>query len=192
MQYLAQIISAMNASIRAILDDKRFAKSLYYGIAVIAEDNKALRPLITDDYDNDTFISVDDKVPLTVYHRTLQITRALDAKKRYGADAGQILETASMCLIAYGTRKLIKLTPEELEAAIAAGMPTIVAATTRKDLKLNSCQVQLTSSVLDPVQIYSQETKSEVFDLPPNQLLIRVNYNVISTYNTACFNLCDC
>lgn len=192
MQYLAQIVNGINAAIKATLDDKRFQTSLYFGIAILADDNGKLRPLVTDHYDDDVFISPDTKIPLTIYHRTLQITRTTDRRKTYGSDPGAIIENASMCLIAMGSRKLIRLTPEELEGAISAGMPALIAKNTTDNLNLSRCEIQLTSSILDQVQIYQQETKSDTFDLPPNELMIRVNYTILSTYKTACFNLCDC
>lgn len=193
MQYLAQIVNGINDSIKAVLNDKRFQAGEYNGIAILAADGDRIRALVTDHFDDDKFISVDDKLPVVIYHRTLQITRGIESKKAYGSDKPQsIKETASMCLIAYGTRKLIRMTPEELEAAIAAGIPKMLTTDTRKTLGLSSCQIELSNSILDQVTIYQQETKSEGFELPPNQLLIRVNYNIVSTYNTACFNLCDC
>ena len=97
-----------------------------------------------------------------------------------------------MALIAIGSRKLIRLTPEELEAMIVAAMPSTIKKSTLVPYKLNSCQVTPTNSVVDPVTVYLQEYKRETYELPPNALMIRVNYNINSAYNTACFNLCDC
>ena len=91
-----------------------------------------------------------------------------------------------------GSRKLIRLTPEELEAMIVAAMPSTIKKSTLAPYKLNSCQVTPTNSVVDPVTVYLQEYKRETYELPPNALMIRVNYNINSAYNTACFNLCDC
>ena len=97
-----------------------------------------------------------------------------------------------MAMIAMGTRALIRLTPEELEAAIAASMPSVLTPATRKTLKLDSCTITPTSSVLDAVDVYLQETKSDKFELQPNSLMIRINYSIESTYDRLCFDLCNC
>ena len=65
MQYLAQITSAINDRIQETLTDKRFQGSDFNGIAVAAADGDQIRPLITDHYDDDKFISPDDQIPLS-------------------------------------------------------------------------------------------------------------------------------
>lgn len=190
MQYLAQITAAINNRIQETLTDKRFQGSDFNGIAVAAADGDQIRPLITDHYDDDKFISPDDQIPLIIYHRTISITRTDDVKAGFGDEQTKKRETAAMAIIAIGSRKLIRLTPEELEAMIVAAMPSTIKKSTLAPYKLNSCQVTPTNSVVDPVTVYLQEYKRETFDLPPNALMIRVNYNIISAYNTACFNLC--
>lgn len=192
MQYLAQITTAINNRIMETLTDKRFQGSELHGIAVLAQDGDRLRPMITDHYDVDKFISPDDRIPLIIYHRTISIGRSDDIRQGFGDEQTKKKETANMALIAIGNRKVLRLTPEELEAAIIAGMPSTISKTTLQPYKLNSCQIIPTTSVLDPVTVYLQEYKQETYELPPNALMIRVNYNINSAYNTACFNLCDC
>ncbi len=192
MQYLAQIVTAINQRIATALNDKRFQGSDYNGIAVPAADGDVIRPLITDHYDDDKYISPDEQVPIIIYHRTIGIARTDDVKAGYGDEQTKKRETSSMALIAIGSRRLIRLTPEEMEAAIVAAMPSILKKETLQPYKLNSCQITPTNSVLDPVTVYLQEYKRDTFDLPPNALMIRVNYNIISAYDTACFNICHC
>lgn len=193
MQYLAQITKAINDRIRTeVLTDARFQGSQYNGIAILAADGESLRPLITDHYDEDRFISPDDQIPLTIYHRTISITRTDDDKRSVGDNQFKKKETAAMALIAIGSRKLIKLTPEELEAALVSGFPSVIGAETRKTLNLNACTIKPTTSILDPVAVYAQEYQTKAFELRPNALLIRINYNIESAYNTACFDLCNC
>jgi hypothetical protein len=192
MQYIAQIAAAINAAIKLGLQDSRFEGSDYNGIAILASDGKKLRPMIVDHYDNNKYITADDSVPLQIYHRTIKINRADQPGKSYGDHIAGKLETTNMALIAIGSRRMIKLTPEELEAAIVAYLPSMVNKETTRQLQISSCKISPTDSVLDPVTVYLDENKTTTYELSPNSLMIRINYTITSTYNTACFNICDC
>lgn len=192
MQYSHQIVSAINKQIQSTLSDARFSNSEYHGIAVLAKDGDNLRPLITSHYDTNKFITADFQIPLRIYHRTIGISRRKDVKIGYGDNDTEIKEETTMALIAIGNRSLIQLTPEELEAAIVASMPANLSKATRSQLKLKSCIITPTTSILDPVEVYMQENKTDIFELPPNSLMIRINYSINSTYDRACFSLCDC
>lgn len=192
MQYIAQISNAINNSIRAGLNDSRFDGSDYNGIAILASDGEKLRPMIVDHYDTCKFMTADDQIPLQVYHRTIKISRADQAGKSYGDQLAGKQETTNMALIAIGSRRLIRLTPEELEAAIVSYFPSMIAKATTSALKLSSCKITPVDSVLDPVAVYLDENKTTAYELSPNSLMIRINYTITSTYNTACFELCDC
>lgn len=199
MQYLKQIVTAINASIAAKFDDVRFQGSEFNGIAVSAvkkmEDSEetTLAPLITDDYDDNRWVGIDDTFPIRLYHKTNTFAYVDLPMKGYG-DGGNTgkRETAQMSIICYGNRAMIRLTPEELEGAIVAGLPSALRDTITSALKIHSCVIRPTGSTLDPVNVFLTEYRTKDYRLPPNALLIRVNYNIESTYKTACFNICDC
>lgn len=193
MQYLKQIVKAINTQVATKFTDVRFGGAAYHGICTLASNGDKLMPVVCDNYDDDQFITPDDTFPLIIYHRTIQIGYADEPLKSYGNDGNTAKkETAQMALIAYGTRSIIRLTPEELEGAIMSGMPSAIANTTTTQLNLKSCVIRPVNSVLDPVSVYLAEYRTPQYDLGPNALMIRLNYNIESTYKTPCFDLCNC
>ena len=192
MQYCHQIASAINTSIKATLNDNRFKDSVYFGIATLVQHEDRIQPMLTDNHDVNRIITPDNSIPLQIYHRTISISRTSTTTTGFGDANSEIKETTSMAMIAIATRKLLRLTPEELEAAIIASMPAVLTPTTRKALKLKSCSIKPTTSNLDAAEVYLQETKSDKFELQPNSLMLRINYSIECTYNRACFQLCDC
>lgn len=197
MQYIKQIVNAINNSIKANLTDNRFQNAEYYGIAVSAvhsvDGQTRLAPLVADNYDNEVWVGVDDTLPLRLYHKTNSITYSDEPAKGYGDDGNMVKkEVAQMSMIVYATRSMVRLTPEELEGAILSGLPSSLTNATIEPLKLRSCIIRPVSSALDPVSVYLNEYRTPQYELSPNALFIRVNYNIESTYKTSCFELCNC
>ncbi len=193
MQYIKQIVTAINNSIAAQLTDVRFGGSEYNGIVTYAINNDKLMPMLADNYDDNRFIGVDDTFPIRIYHRNNGISYSDVPGNSYGHE-GHLgkKEVDNMSVIVYGNRALIRMTPEELEGAIMSGMPSAIARTTLTALKISSCVIKPTSSILDPVLVYATEYRTDRFDLGPNALFIRLNYNIESSYKNSCFNICDC
>lgn len=193
MQYLKQIVTAINNSISAKLDDPRFQGAEYHGIAISAanEDNK-LMPLVTDHYDDNRWVGIDDTLPLRLYHKNNGLSYSDDIKSAYGDGNSTKKEIASMSMIIYGSRIRLKLTPEELEGAIVSGLPSAIGNATLSALKIKSCMIRPASSILDPVANYTAEYRTNEYPLGPNALFIRINYIIESSYKNACFNICDC
>jgi hypothetical protein len=193
MQYLKQIVTAINTSIAAKLTDVRFDGADYNGIVTYANKDGKLMPLVTDSYDIDKYIGIDDTFPLRVYHRNNGMSYTDEPAKSYGSDGNTSKkEIANMSAIIYGSRSILRLTAEELEGAIMSGMPSAIADSTLSQLKIKSCLVRPVSSVLDPVINYATEYRTNEFPLGPNALFIRLNYTIESSYKNACFNICDC
>lgn len=193
MQYLKQIVNAINTNIATVFTDVRFGGSEYNGICILANNDGKLMPLSCDNYDDEKWVGPDDTFPIRIYHRTLAIGYVDEPTKSYGNDGNTSKrETAQMTLVAYANRNAVRMTPEELEGAIMSGIPSAISNATAAQLKLKSCTIIPVACSVDPVAVYLAETKAAMYDLPPNTLLIRINYNIVSTYKTACFNLCDC
>lgn len=198
MQYIKQIVNAINIAIEAKLDDPRFQGSEYHGIAVSAiqtddEGKTRLMPLVTDHYDNERWVGIDDTLPLRIYHKNNGIGYSDEPGKSYG-DGGSTSkkEVTQMSMIVYGNRMMLKLTPEELEGAVVSGLPSALGDATISQLKIKSCVIRPTSSVIDPITNFLTEYRTDKYELPPNALFIRINYNIESSYKNACFNICDC
>lgn len=197
MQYLKQIISAINESISAKLSDQRFQGSEYNGIAISAaqeNDNGVTRlmPLLANDYDEEKWVGVDDTFPLRIYHKNNGIGRGEEQTKSVGDNVYVKKEVAQFSIIAYGNRARLRMSPEEMEAAIVSGLPSAIDKSIRTRLSLNSCIIKPVSSIFDPVIVYLAEYRTDKYELGPNALFIKINYNIESTYRTACFNICDC
>lgn len=197
MQYLKQIVTAINQSIAAKLSDSRFQGSEYNGIAISAAQTNGdgvsrLMPLIADNYDEEKWVGVDDTFPLRIYHKNNGIGRTDEPRKATGDNQYVKREVAQFSIIAYGNRARLLMTPEEMEAAIVSGMPSAIHKDTRSQLQLSSCIIKPTSTLFDPVINYLAEYRTDKYELGPNALFIRINYNIESIYKTVCFNICDC
>ncbi len=193
MQYLKQIVNAVNTQVATKFTDVRFNGKELNGICILANDGERTRPLLTDNYDDNRWVGPDDTFPLRIYHRTITISRADVPGKSYGNNGNTTKqETANMSLFAYANRNLVRLTPEELEAAIVSGMPSAIANATLANLKLNACVIVPTNSDVDSARVFVSEFRPQNYELTPNGLFIRINYNIVSTYRTPCFDLCDC
>lgn len=196
MQYLKQIVNAINTNLSTALADERFAGGKLWGIATMAvaesNGNSILTPLVTDDYDDNIWAGIDDTKPYIIYHKNRGLAYADAIGKNYGDGNTVKKETANMSLVVWGERSQLRLTPEEFEAAIISGLPSALSSSVLAPLKLHSSIIRPVSTDFDSVNVYLSEYKVAQYPIGPNALFFRINYSIESTYKTSCFNICDC
>ncbi|HQU40709.1 MAG TPA: hypothetical protein PLI89_12640 [Chitinophagales bacterium] len=190
MQYLKQLVSHYNLAIQATLDDPRFEGSSFHGLVNYVEREGLVVPVLTDNYDVNQYVGVDDTQPIIIYHAAGNIAYA-DVPARSFGDEIVKRETDSMRAIVYANRAKVRMTPEEVEAAIISSFP-IISKADRIEYKLKTVIFRPVSSNLNPRSVWAQEYPGQDFALPPNGILISINYAIESTYNISCFSLCDC
>lgn len=193
MPYLKQIVVLINAGLKAsALSDKRFDKGVFYGIAKllprIENEQTVTIPAIVDNDGNCTDVTIDDMKPFHLYHR---VTDIVYAKGDSFGDEQLITETASMLMVVYGDRNILKLETEQLIAAIQAGFLTELSMTDKDAYKIKTCSLEIGNINLNPQQVYSGEYSGDVgYELKPNSIMVSIAYTITSEYDKQCVDIC--
>lgn len=193
MPYIKEITTIINTELQSTtLSDKRFDKGSFYSLArLIRRQEDGDRVTIPNIITNDgvcTPLTITDSKPFILYHRTLDLSYAKgDA---YGNNQ-LIQETAKMRAVAYGNRRILKVEPELLIAAIQAGFLQELSFTDRGTYRLQKCNINITDINIDSEKVYSEEYSGDVeYRLKPNEMMVYIDYTIISEYDKECVDIC--
>ncbi len=193
MPYLKEITTIINNELQATtLSDKRFDKGAFYSLARLVtrqdEENNATIPSIVDNNGDCTSLVITDVKSFIMYHRLINLS--YDKGDAFG-DNQLIQETATMRAVVYGRRKILKIEPELLIAAIQAGFLQELDVTNKNLYKLQKCNINITSINLNSEEVYSQEYSGDVaYRLKPNEIMASIEYTIISEYDKSCVDIC--
>lgn len=197
MAYLKQIVQMVNDALAArAFSTVAFTGKRLYGIAATVnyqdQAGEAVRePMISDNADNLTYVGYDDSSPVTVYHKTITISRELNREASYGNPIDVLTETAQMQMIVYANRMKVKLTPEEVDALIIDSMPTHLTKAQIQPYKLRSVIITPGQSNFNSAAIYNVEY-SAPSRMKPSDIFFSINYTVTTQFKQGCLELCEC
>lgn len=140
-------------------------------------------PCLIDHTGEGKDVSVDDRSPVIIYHKSNSIATAIRTQEAYGNSLGSIQNTYSNTLIVYLNRKKIKKLPDEVFLYIQASFPETLA------IEPFRVVVRVTNVILNSQQVWASEYQTD-FKLPPEASLFAVNYTVESSFQKNCFDKC--
>lgn len=192
MPYLKEIATLINIELQgSTLADKRFDKGAFYSIArllKVNDESENTIPTIVDNNGVCTPLVVNDTKSFILYHRVIDIKYD---KLEANGDDQLIQETATMRAVAYGSRRILKIEPELLIAAIQAGFMQELDTTNKNTYKLQKCNISITGINLNNEEVYSQEYSGNVaYKLKPNDIMSSIEYTIVSEYDRSCIDIC--
>lgn len=175
MNSIRNIISSLNESI--ILP----TGSEVNGVAeLVPRDDKTLPEI------DGNFVGIDDKFPVRIYHRLINVNSLIRSGTGVGRSVGDQVNTYSAAMVVFLQKERACLYPDELLLFIQSNFPERVTMNPYK-----SIIVTFKDAVLDSQAVWAQEYKSgEDYRLKSNQFLFKINYSIETTFSKGCFKEC--
>lgn len=202
MPYLKLIVDEINARLLAgVLKYPKFAGTKLYGISspIIRESQKSgsnIVPGIINEKGEIVYTSIDDKYPVSAYHKVNAMTYPVDKADDFGKQGDFKTSKADMSLIVFGLSNKIKMLSYELETLLMSGFPEGMGKLNDKAVlatwQIKSLSLITTSSDMNARNIFNTEFPGANYFLKPEHILFKLNYTIESSFNKTCFATCDC
>ncbi len=188
------IVQLINNALQAgNFSSRKFQSSILYLIAdpikTIGNDAESTAPYIIDNNGEAVELTFDDTNQFQIYHKIDSQAYKL-ADLDYGAPGTTMNEVTNMRLIFMGSRKRMKVTKDNVIAAINADFPKEFLPSAITPLQLNKCIIEMGDTNEDPYSVWSQEFQGIPFDLSTDTITFSLSYKIDCDYNKNCFTLC--
>lgn len=181
---ISQVIHDINVELKKLFEKVPGVK--VYGLAQTMMrkigTQTELIPALVDNKGEGTYVGIDDKHPVILYHKTNSINTTIENNGR-GDSSGSLKNTYRQSIIIYLNRKKLNLLPDELYMHIQAVFPERFI---HENVQVS---VRFDSVNLSSTQVWAAEYQRE-FTLPPEANLFAVNYIVETTFKKKCFDKC--
>jgi hypothetical protein len=187
---LTAILAILNASIdnwtcgkKQLLQVAQLCKRISQG------EKEQVWPAEFSESGEGTYAGVDEDYDLIIYHRAIGMQVSAATTGRFGSEVGDTKNSLQMCMVVYSNRKAQKLSKEELAMKIQAGFPDQLTGKS-KPKNIKTLNINITGFVLNEEQVFNEEYKNVDYFLRPENILIKVNYTIESTFSKRCFKTC--
>lgn len=178
------------------MSDKRFQTGNFQALAVdvsrIKGDKTQTFPAVMDSFYEAQPITPDDNYPIVIYHKMLSKQAIKPGPSGYGDSNNVKGELVEMKMVVFGKYKSLQLTAHELEALITFNFPDSIAKAKIQGLKLDTMQVNYSSSNMNAAAVFQEEYKGFELFLAPEDIMFSVKYSIESKFRKGCFTICDC
>jgi len=130
-----------------------------------------------------------DKTPLSYYHRTSRSTFDTIEREGYGDKDDRVRETTEVDLVVYGVD--LKITSYKLADIFVAAIPSYLDTQTCESLNVSDCRIDILNYEIDPSVVWREETTEPSVRAGLNKALIKVRYRIQCTYRRGCVPICD-
>lgn len=187
------IVNEVNESIKAFLNDDTFKGSSLNGIAyTLLKDKDNSLPGVIDHKGNATYVGIDDKYALMVYHKIIStVPKKAEKQRQFGDGNPQTVITNTMSLMVFSNREKLKLTQEALANYIVASIPVNIDSTILLKESLIECTIDVLKIDFNSTALYKREYLKES-QLKTNQILFEVSYQIVYAFKTGCIKTCKC
>lgn len=159
-------------------------------IKTIDEKGETSSPYIIDNSGEAIELTFDDTNQFQVYHKIDNLEYKL-ADLDYGAPGTTMNEVSNMRLIFIGSRNRMKVTLDNVIAAINIDFPKEFLPSDITALQMNKCIIEMGTVIKDPYQVWNEEFQGIPYDFNTDTIMFSVSYKIDSDYNKACFKLCN-
>jgi len=149
-------------------------------------------PNIIDSSGEATELVFDDRYPFRLFHLKdgWEYKQAPDGEN-YGA-AGQVMEEdANMMLVFVGSRSQMKVTLDNVLAAVVMDIPKELNYATVQGLSISSCVIEIGSVTTNPYDVWAKIWTNMPYEFSTDTIAFIINYKITTTYWKGCFNLCS-
>lgn len=195
MPKLNQIITYINSSISAKLNDERFQGGQYLNeivelVPVFDGDVRTTFPAIIDHYGDGVSAVIDDTLPIQIYHRLIGTAYEPVTADNYGDAGNTIQETANMLMLIISDRNKIHLHGFDLLSYVLGAMPQTVDQASLTAWTIDSAFIEFDSANTNMEEVFKNEYNVETYGLKTNSIMYAVSYKIITTFSKDCFLTC--
>lgn len=178
------VIDILNQQLEGIKSDQA-VYGLAQSVLRVQGTERELLPAIIQKDGEAKYVGLDDIKSLIVYHKALSSSSALLSNGK-GDNQGDIINTYSMGLFVYWDRNRLDLMPDEILMIVQARFPQLIQG--MPDVKV--LRIRIGTTIMNSLQVYSQEYQEAQPKLPANIHLMQINYTIELTFNPACVKAC--
>jgi hypothetical protein len=188
---LKEIISAINTALQTALNQEKFQKGKFYGLAKLVrikdkDDTTSTLSIIYDSLGNELDVSVDDTYPFSIYHRCVNITQSVSFLESFG-DENAYKETSNMVAIVFAKQSAMITCQEDIASIVTSQFPNELIIS-----DINKTLVRVTGINNDSYAVFQNEYKSTDYPLNPQDYYFSINYIIETTYTKSCVDKCLC
>lgn len=196
MPYVAEIVGLINTSLadNKLNDGTRFVKNIN-GISELvvrnSEDQTTI-PVLVNTSDYKQYDGIDDRYSIQIYHRVLDIEQ-VESPLSYGRGNKNGREQAKMRLICFADRKRTKLDPYQLAFVIKSALNQQFSGSTLSAYNgLLGATIEAQQDNYNSLEVWQNEyaLPVESYPIKLHQMLISIDYNIITDYNNSCIASC--
>lgn len=193
MPFLNQITGYLNSRLSTtVFKGIQFQPGQYSTIAITvpstSKESAGTEPILADDMDNNQSLAYDDRMAVQVYHKIASASH-VPARRQYGASNDNMISDYRMLMIVAANRRMIRMSPEDLETYFIKGLASKIPNSEIQPLNLTRVTVMHTGTDFNTIAVWRDEYARE-YDLPPNQILFRINYTIQMAYKKSCLEEC--
>lgn len=196
MPYNNEICLLINDTLKAgNLKDSRFGGAQYHGLTYDTIEKDSKEKTFPSEYNNGDFkqVSCDNNYPLVLWHKLLgKRYDKVVADQQYGGTLLKTREVTQGYLVVFANREAIRIPQENLEALVSLGLPNVLDAALVAQYQMDYAEVNVTGSSLITAAIWQQEFKGTELPITPENYLVKVDYQVITTFRNDCIKICEC
>jgi hypothetical protein len=193
MARLKEIVAFINNTLETkAFKDKRFIAGLH-GIATMVEYQGAIVPCIINNDADGKYVGLDDSFSVQVYHKNNgTVSLVVTSSDQFGDGNPVITRRYNMSMMVMGKRKLLDLTPEQLETIIDASFPDQLPAQLRNDFKLNNCSIGFSGTDHNSSTLLKREygQPDKKYDL--EMIIFEMKYTIECIYKKSCIDTLCC
>lgn len=185
---LKTIVDSINTSMQATLNQEKFQRGIYYGLAKVVlkeydDDTKKAVPVIYTD-GKEIECSINDDYSFNAYHRCISLSQVPNPTD-FGDGDNSLKETANMIMVVWGDSERMGLCQEDLASIMSASFPSEMTVS-----DISKVLVRVNNINIDSFALYSQEYKSTDYPLNPENYYFSIGYTVETTFEKSCVDKC--
>lgn len=186
---VAIINNKLTAPETGILSGAKFQPQQINGIAYtsIDEAEETWGPVLLNDYDNNTLLTVDEEYALQIYHKQLSWNNGR-ATNQYKKTNKLYVSEYSMAMIIAANRRNLQMTADELNSVIIKGLPADLPLSELEPIGIKKIGIVPVGGEFNNLVVWSEEYQTNEFALKPSSLLFRLNYVVTMVYDASCID----
>lgn len=185
MAFLDQIISQVNTSLTAVLNQFKYKAHGIAEILPFEEDSSV--PMLVDATGNE-FAAIDDRFQVVSYHIAEQ-TSYSPSDNSFGDGYDDFTAETEVRLIVWAHGNT-NLTPAGLCKLILAGLPLSVTITDQDQKGLYQTVIEPVGSQYNKAEVFNSLYNGVAYQLPLEDCLVAVTYRVTSEINRECLDTC--
>lgn len=132
------------------------------------------------------FVGVDDKFPVRIYHRLLNLQAKFRPGTGYGNSTGDVSNTYSIIMVVFLQHGRTNMYPDEFFTRLQSDLPERLKINPYKDIIIT-----ISGTSLDSQANWIQEYRSGTdYRLKSDQFLFKINYSIETIFSKGCFKQC--